>query len=323
MSNSIWITWERQRRSQELAKHFGCSFFEIVHHGALRYPVSVFRTLWVLLRTRPATLFVQNPSMILATLAVAWGAITSTFVVVDRHTTFLLNRHYRLSPGLILFKLLHRLTLRFADITVVTNDHLAELVREAGGRPYVLQDKLPETACGGRNYPLPEGNRTVLLISSFGEDEPIREVVEAIGRVQTPLHLFVSGNTANAPADLVQQPPENLTFTGFLSDDEYLNLLCSVDIVAVLTTADYTMLCGCYEAVSAERPLITSDKQVLREYFRGATFVENTPASIAAAFDRSVDEIADSRRRIADLRVQLEQDWLERADGLVALVEQT
>ena len=58
-------------------------------------------------------------------------------------------------------------------------------------------------------------------------------------------------------------------------------MLFSVDAVMVLSTAIHTMLCGCYEALGAEKPLITSNQIVLREYFSGAVFVENTTIGIS------------------------------------------
>jgi len=319
----IWITWEHHRRSAVLASHFGCSLFQFIPRGPLRYPKSIVRTVRLLLRAKPRVLFVQNPSMILAFLAVLWGRATGTFVVVDRHTTFLLNRKYRLSPWLVTFKLLNRITLRYADVTIVTNNFLAELVSEYGGRPYVLQDKLPDLeAIDEDSYPVAEGVRTVLFSSSFAEDEPIREVLAGVDRVEDhPLHLYVTGRRERAPQDMILGAPPNVTFTGFLPDDEYLSLLQSVDVVLVLTTADHTMLCGCYEAVSAGKVLVTSDKNVLRDYFRGAIFVDNTAASIAEALDRPNYEMAESQERMDSLREDLRDSWSERAKGLGALIE--
>jgi len=261
--------------------------------------------------------------MILAFLAVLWGRATGTLVVVDRHTTFLLNRKYRLSPWLVTFKLLNRITLRFADVTIVTNDFLAQLVFEYGGRPYVLQDKLPELEAAAEDtYPVAEGVRTVLFPSSFAEDEPIGEILDGVARVEDPpLHLYVTGRVERAPRDMVRRAPPNVTFTGFLPDDEYLSLLQSVDVVLVLTTAEHTMLCGCYEAVSAGKVLVTSDKKVLRNYFRGAIFVDNTAPSIAEALDRPNHEMVESRERMVSLREDLRDSWAERAKGLEALIE--
>jgi len=322
MCDRIWISWERHRRSRVLADHFRCSFHEIVETGPLRYLKCLGRTVGLLLRTRPKTLVVQNPSMVLASLAVAWGLVSGTFVVVDRHSTFLLNRKYRISPWLVIFRTLNRFTLRFADITVVTNDFLAELVRRHGGTPYVLPDKLPDLeGCRGDPYELDPGVRNAFLISSFAEDEPIEEVIQGLSLVSDRrVHLYVSGNSTRAPARLLDGLPDNVTLTGYLPDADFFRLLCSVDLVLVLTSADYTMLCGCYEAVSAGQPLVTSDKGVLRDYFRGAFFVDNSPAAFADVLALPEEEIGACRERMESLRGELQRSWIAEAAELDSMM---
>lgn len=325
MKGRIWITWENQRRSKELAESFGCTLFEFPYEGLSRYPRSILETVWILLRERPRVLFVQNPSMILASLAVAWGILTRTFVVVDRHTTFLLGRKYRPTPWLLVFKLLHRFSIRFADLTLVTNAHLGSLVSRSGGQAFVLPDRLPDIAyCFDRELRSPSAALKILLISSFAEDEPIKEAIEGFAGVSNgDMELYVSGNYHKAPKELIEDVPERVTFTGFLPEDAFLDLLCEVDIVLVLTTAEYTMLCGCYEAVSAEKVLITSDKEVLREYFTEAIFVENTPQSIGRALSLSHAQLEDHQRHIVNLKHRLQAEWQEKANKLFALLPDT
>jgi hypothetical protein len=322
VTDRVWVTWEHQRRSKELAAHFGCFFSVIAHKGVLRYPRSIAATLSLLMTRRPRILFVQNPSMVLASIAVLWGILTGAFVVVDRHTTFLLNREYRVTPSLILFKLLNNFTLRYADITVVTNSFLAELVSRKGGTPFILPDKLPEIpAAEGEKGPATPGVRRVLLISSWAEDEPIVEAIRAVSLVRDhQIEMFVSGSLKKAPETILQEAPANVTFTDFLPDRDFLKLLTEVDVVVVLTTADHTMLCGCYEAVAAEKALLTSDKEVLREYFDGAIFVENSTESIGSALDLPDSEIEECRGRMASLKTILSESWAERARTLEAKV---
>jgi hypothetical protein len=321
LTNWVWITWERQRRSQVLSEYFGCEFHEIVYEGPLRYPRSIAGTLSVLAHSKPAGIIVQNPSMVLAFVAVLWGRLTRTPVVVDRHTTFQLNRAYRLSPRDATFRLLSRLTLRAADLTIVTNDYLAEIVRRHGGRPFILQDKLPSMVDSGAHWAPPPHTRTIFLISSFGDDEPLEAVLGAIELVKgRNVHLYVSGNLKNAPPHLVRAAPVNVTFTGYLPDGDFTALLKGVDAVMVLTTADYTMLCGCYEAVAAEQALITSGTSVLRDYFQGAIFVDNTPESIAAAVGLPDEEIAACQTRMRVLKDALRTAWHQRAEELRAML---
>ncbi len=320
----LWLVWENQRRSKVLAAHFGCTLHEIVHEGLLRYPLSVFHTFRILWRERPSTIFVQNPSMILAALAVLWGVTTRIQVVVDRHSTFLLNRTYRMSPWLLLFRALNRLTLKYANLTIVTNEFLADLVLRSGGTPVVLPDKLPNVVSEPfARYPVLSSSRNILFVSSFAEDEPLAELIEAVSQVRERLlHVYVTGKLKKAPASIVAAAPKNVTFTDYLSDNDYVRLLRSVDMVVVLTTADHTMLCGCYEAIAAGQPLVTSRKDVLRSYFTDAIFVDNTSTQIAAALDISDDEIAASRLRTEKMKDRISSSWLSQSQKLEAIIDE-
>jgi glycosyltransferase involved in cell wall biosynthesis len=315
MNKRVWISWEKQRRSIELAHHFGCDLFIFEYAGTLRYPKSIWHTLLVLRREKPKLFFVQNPSMILATFACLYGKITSTFIIIDRHTTFLLTRKPRNTPQIFIFKLLHRLTLRFADLTIVTNDFLADIVRSFRGRPFVLPDKLPLLEVAEKT-PL-KGEKNILLISSFGADEPIEEVLAAMSLLQTGnVFLYISGNDNKLNKTIRDKAPHNVIFTGFLSDEKFVSLLFSVDIVIALTTSNYCMLCGCYEAVSACKPLITSKKKELQDYFVGAVFVDNIRDGICHGVRLVLSNIPQYRNQIVLLKKNLAISWAKQYFGI-------
>ena len=69
LKKRIWISWETQRRSIELAKKINCELYIIEAKGVMRYPISIFKTLLIIFKTKSDVLFVQNPTMILATVA--------------------------------------------------------------------------------------------------------------------------------------------------------------------------------------------------------------------------------------------------------------
>ena len=86
-------------------------------------------------------------------------------------------------------------------------------------------------------------------------------------------------------------------------------MMFSVDGLIVLTTSDYTMLCGCYESVSAEKPLITSKKGVLEDYFKDAIFVENTASKIANGIKLIRDDPLVYEKKIIILKQQISESW--------------
>ncbi len=306
MYKRIWITWETQRRSIELSRALGCKLFLFDIPGIKRYPLSVIKTIYTLIKYRPSILFVQNPSMFLATLACFIGSFTRLKIVVDRHTTFRLNKPHSGSFSIWLFMRMHYYTLKFADLTIVTNQFLADLVVKAGGHPFVLPDKLPDLT-PKKQMPL-IGDTNVLLISSFGNDEPITEVLSAAQELSKGFHFYITGNFRKKYSN---QPvvPSNVTLTGFLSEDDFINHIFSCDIVLVLTKSDYCMLCGCYEAVATEKPLITSDKIVLREYFTEAVFVNNTYTEIVTAITTVAADLNKYKENSKNMKRTITEDW--------------
>ncbi len=310
MQKRIWITWEEQRRSLELAKRFGCELFSIKQLGILRYPRSIARTISLMRKAKADVVFVQNPSMLLATIACVYRLLSRrTHLVVDRHTTFLLNKKNTNTPFFIIFKILHRFTVRFADVTIVTNEHLAALVTALNGHPVVLPDCLPRLSGPGKQWPL-KGKFNIVLISSFGSDEPIREAFEAMKLIQSDdVFLYVTGNSHRLNQHVKATMPSNVILTGFIPEQDFADLLFSADACMALTTADSCMLCGCYEAVSAERALITSNKRALKDYFKGAVFVPNTPQGIAAGINAIVKDPGTHQGRITQLKAELDPQW--------------
>jgi glycosyltransferase involved in cell wall biosynthesis len=304
----LWIAWERQRRSLELAPAFGCQLAVFEYRGLLgRYIGSLARTLALVVRRRPSVLFVQNPSMILAASACAIGPVLRMPVVVDRHTTFLIGKDVRATFRRRVFWMLHLFTLRRAALTIVSNAALADMVRAAGGRAAVLPDRIPAMRPASR-YPTADA-ACVVCPTSYGEDEPLEAVLEACRQLPDGVHVYITGNFRKHDPSLPGRAPANVTFTGFLSEQDYVDLLFAADAVLALTTAECCMLCACYEALAAEKALITSDKAVLRDYFTRAVFVRNTPESIA----QGIREFAEHRDRCAAdsraMRRELSEKW--------------
>lgn len=257
--------------------------------------------------------------MFLAALACFLSPLTRSTVIVDRHTTFRLNKSHSGSFSIWLFMRLHYYTLAKAHLTIVTNQFLADLVIKAKGRPFVLPDKLPTVT---PKYLTPLSNKiNILFITSFGNDEPISEVLTAAENLTSVAHFYITGNYKKRWVG-VPSIPSNVTLTGFISEEDFISYLFSCDIVLVLTKSDYCMLCGCYEAIAAEMPLITSDKKVLKEYFTDAVFVDNTPNQISDAINTVSSNIAKNKIKISQLKQKIFTDWNVQFSELEQRIEE-
>lgn len=323
MNRRIWITWEYQRRSIELAKHFNCKLYLIQYSGALRFPLSILSTVKILIREKLSKdlslVIVQNPSMLLAGLACLFGVLFKTFIIVDRHSNFLLTEKKRSFFYLAIFNFLHYFTIKKADITIITNNFLAQKIKKIGGNPFILPDKIPSIQ-PTMTVNL-KGRQNLLLISSFHKDEPTNEVIKAMKNlIAKDIYLYVSGDYRKLDKKTHQESPDNVIFTGFLDEKDFINTLFAVDVIIVLTKIDYCMLCGCYEAVAAKKPLITSRRQVLMDYFKHAVFVDNTYQDIAKGILYILENKEIYHARMIALKDKLMSKWEGEADLLEEII---
>jgi glycosyltransferase involved in cell wall biosynthesis len=138
------------------------------------------------------------------------------------------------------------------------------------------------------------------LVSSFTPDEPLEPFLRAAAKVPD-VTFHVTGNPDRAPAAIHALRPPNVRFTGFLPAGAYTALLMQSDAVLALTTEDFTMQRGAYEAIYLGRPVVVSGFNVLREsFFQGAVYTDNSVASI-------VEAIADMRANHARLEAEARQ----------------
>src|SRR5690606_3560715 len=169
MPTPVWIAWETQRRSLTLSSRLACRLriFDCGIDGILRYPWSAWKTLSIFLAEKPSVVIVQNPSMALAALACACKRLMGYSLVVDRHSNFLLAGGTRGWKARV-FLAVSRYTLRNADLTVVTNNEIADRVLKEHGRPFILPDPYPalEVASLPARRPVPE----IVFVCSWADD---------------------------------------------------------------------------------------------------------------------------------------------------------
>jgi glycosyltransferase involved in cell wall biosynthesis len=318
--NRVWITWENQRRNRELSRALGATLFEFEFTGnrLLRYGVSLFKTILTFVKERPTLIFAQNPSLLLALFAVTYGRATGIPVVIDAHNAGLFPLGGQ--RGWANRVAVH--VLRKATLTIVTNDNLKRHVEEAGGSAFVLTDPIPSFFLKreGKNL---KGEFNVLFICSFGQDEPYQEVFKAARELDKSIAVFVTGNPRGLEKHLLQKLPENVVLTGYLPEDQYIQLLHLVDVVIDLTTREDCLVCGGYEAMAAEKPLVVSDKKVLKEYFsKGALFTDNSAANLAAQIQAALRERAQLRKEMIELKRERTAEWFERRAKCEELLSQ-
>lgn len=321
LKGCIWITWEKHRRTETLSRALGVEL--VCFNPPKNYFWKVLklsgRTLATIVCRRPRCIIVQNPSMALTGLVALLKFLFRYRLVVDRHSNF---KFYSIADRSLKYRIFHwisRKTIGKADLTIVTNDYLANVVDQWGGKSFVLQDKLPHLEFA-KSRQL-ECSNSLLFVASFNPDEPVESVIAAASLLVNEAHLFISGNPARLDRKLRNNLPPNIELTGFLPESEFQSLMSSVDIVVGLTDQDHTLLCCAYEAVSLGKPLVLSETNALLAYFdAGAVYTGHKPRQLAEAFRTALqrrERLAQDSRKLGE---RLERDWEPRRASLVRVL---
>ena len=317
---NIWITWEKHRRTEQLASALPkVDLFEFTldANRLVRYPYLLFKSTLTLIRERPDLVIVQNPSIILAIFVITVGNLMKFHVVVDSHNEGIMPFYSRYDWLLPIYAMIQKK----AELTIVTNEELAKIVRKNGGTPFVLADRMPQL--NNPKFIKLKGVRNVVFICSFAKDEPFFEVIQAAHLIDPSICIYITGRYQNAPKNFIIKAPSNVIFTGHIPDQTYINLLYSCDVVIDLTLMQDCLVCGAYEAVALGKPIILSDTQSLRDYFyKGAIYTENNQKAIANSINTAIENRISLTQQIIILRSNLKIKWENTFLKLCLILEQ-
>ena len=130
--NSIWLTWETQRRNKELAEAFDSAYghFDFSRHTSiLRYALSIVATVKLLVNKRPQIVFAQCPSVVLCVLAAFLKFFFRYTLVIDAHNIAVDKTLPKFTQTLI------RYAFKRSDLVIVSNSFLCEATITLGGKP--------------------------------------------------------------------------------------------------------------------------------------------------------------------------------------------
>ena len=236
---AIWVTWERHRRTHELCRSLGVELFELTSSASaiIRYPYLIVESFLCLARQRPALLFIQCPSILLGLWAGLLKYVFGYKLIADLHNEAVEPFNcsaawYRALVGRIR---------RVADLSLVSNEFLKDVVDTTGGRAFVLPDQIPAMS-PAREGAADTARRQVVFVCTYAPDEPYLEVIEA-GRLMGPsLTLHVTGDHRRLkPA---AQVPPHVHLTGYVPEQEYQQLLHEADVIVDLTQMENCLVCG-------------------------------------------------------------------------------
>jgi glycosyltransferase involved in cell wall biosynthesis len=314
----VWVPFGARSRELARALTAPCHFVSVLALqrpmlAPIKYPILTWKTWRLLQRERPKAIIVQNPPLPAVACVALYSSLNGTAFIIDSHSAALVGAKWAWSRPL------QRWLGRAAAATLV---HTETLVPRMGGRgrTLVLEDPPPSLPPARRDEQ-PHASR-VVVIGSFADDEPVAETLSAAARF--PQAEFVlTGDSRILRSGLTKELPPNVRMPGWLSFQDYADLLRSATVIMSLTTRDMTVLRGGWEAVYLGKPLVVSNWPALRSCFtKGAIFVDNDSGSIAAGVAeamRNLDELSAAMRRLKDEKRESWEDGLQTLRDLLAI----
>src|SRR5690606_7038749 len=119
---------------------------------------------------------------------------------------------------------------------------------------------------------------TVTFICTYAPDEPYLEVFKTAGELSELVNIYVTGKI---PEHVKQMDlPENIKLLGFLSEEDYWEQLYRSHIIIDLARMPDSLVCGAYEALALEIPMILSVIEACMKTFYSARLSDNANGSI-------------------------------------------
>ena len=279
----------------------------------LKYILASYKTLRVLHKEHPDIIFIENPPIFAVLVVWLYCVIYKSKFIVDTHSGAFTVRRWAMFLGL------YRFLAKRALMNVLHNEPIERKMADWEVPTMTLEPTPVESRIEGV-YPFRKGFN-VVLISTYAGDEPVAEAIKAASQLPG-VNLYITGSLLQAPKSIVERHPHNIVLTDYLAENDYLALLKGCDVAMCLTKNDNTMQWGALEALEFERPIITSDWPVLKEFFsKGTVHVNNTTASIMKAIDEIRANHAVYLKEIKTLRETRRSMWTRRFQKLLDVME--
>jgi glycosyltransferase involved in cell wall biosynthesis len=257
---------------------------------------------------------VQNPSLMLALLVLALRPLFRYRLVVDAHNEAVRPFIHTAWP----VPFIARLLLRRADLTIVTNGNLAGVVEKFGGRPFVLSDSLPQTPLEPGPARHVDGAFEIMVVSTYAPDEPIAEILDCAAKLGGEFRFHITGNDRKLAPSLRAKLASNVRLTGFLPEHDYWALMRDSHLVLDLTLMPDCLVCGAYEALALQRPMVLSDSEASRELFGQVAILSGSrSADIEQSLRQARAAFENLARAMPEARTGFERRWRARGELLL------
>lgn len=330
-------------RSEKIAHSLNSKLFmegyrsKVKIFSLLKYIKLSINTLNLLMKEKPNVVICQLPPLFLGYSILVYKLLTFSKkpdIILDLHSAsffkpwsyfgFFNNYLFKKSLQLIVTnkQLLSEIDRKHHNKVLILEDAIFDVQETKNKNNKNNKSSIKLTNINDSNDAAADQGLKVGIICSFAPDEPISEIIATAKQIPD-VKFFVSGdhNRVNKNLSDVHQTLSNLLFTGFLNHTDYRHLISSMDVLMVLTKRNKTLLSGCYEAVMVEKPLITSNFEVLQEAFnKGTIFVDNSVEEIVNAIHQVQNNYLKLKEEIKYLKEEKNKEWNKKISFLQSIM---
>jgi hypothetical protein len=280
--------------------------YEITSNGPRwkRYPTQILNTIKTLSSSNATLIFVQNPSLLLSAIVVLYGKILHTTIVIDAHNAGI----FPLEGKSRLLNKIAQLVNSLSSNVIISNPSLKRFINKKENEIFAIPDPIPKVS-RHNDYPLKQDKINLVFICSWALDEPFGAVFKMAENIANTTHIYITGNSKGKEKAITNKLPTNITLTGFLPNDKYDDLIHSCDAIMVLTNRDNCLVCGAYEGVAVEKPMVLSKTDALVHHFnKGSVYTDNTSSNIADSIKQLINNYDKLSCEIKTLKKELKSN---------------
>lgn len=316
-NRKLFIEWaEYASRADSLANAVGAKTVFIgkvnkhknLFYSFSSYPSKIIENYKAIKNEKPYVVYITNTNWIIAFVNLIFSKIFGHKLILDSHSCAF--DHEFIKYPLPLSK-------RFAKcaaLSIVTNESHYNLLKKNNAEVLIVSDiPFEEKLITNEKIKLSE-KFNILYICTYAPDEPYMEVITAAEK-NDKVKVYITGQYQRVNLNPNDYP--HVTFTGFLSNEDYRRYLNNSDAVMTLTNREDTMQRAGSEAISVEKPLITSNTKMLRNYFnKGTIFVDNSSESINNGFNNVINDKENLIKGMMELKEKRKKIFAEKLDIL-------
>ncbi|WP_191557384.1 glycosyltransferase [Metabacillus idriensis] len=310
-----FLIWGKyQSRAERLASYLDCNIHYIYSEKSIlvRYFVSLITSLNIIFKSKSNHFIIQlPPNLIIYLIPFIKMFKKSSKIILDMH-----NGATRGSWGKLPF--IWKIINKYSDLVIVHNeDYFNELI-STGKLTTKFIEVLPDPPAEKNSSNielnnsdlLKKGEVNILIPCSYNPDEPILELIE-LAKMKPEFHLILTGNKNKALKILGDTDiPKNITFSGFISADEYKYLFLNAEVIMGLTKNENIQLSVSTESLSFGKPAILSDTKTLRKlYPNGYIFTDNSPNNMKKSIIQYLNEVSKLNEDLNEVRQEKIINW--------------